>query len=118
MNTSNLRSTQLLLIFILRLILERKLANKRAEFAFNMAECYRFTGQCKRAASYYLRAEKLGYGSKANLGYAEMLQCQGEYEDAIVAFEGKKLTPTDTRADNGITCRQASQWKKRLFIFI
>ncbi len=96
-----------------------KTREQKGRICFNMAECYRFTGQCKRAASSYLRAAKLGYGSKANLGYAEMLQCQGEYEDAIVAFEVyKKLTPADTRADNGIAaCRQASQWKENGSLF-
>ena len=58
---------------------KEKSREQKQRISFNMAECYRFTGQCKRAASYYLRAEKLGYGSIAALGYAEMLQCQGEY---------------------------------------
>ena len=38
-----------------------KTREQKGRICFNMAECYRFTGQCKRAASYYLRAEKLGY---------------------------------------------------------
>jgi tetratricopeptide (TPR) repeat protein len=65
---------------------KEKSRDQKQRISYNMAECYRFTGQCKRAGSYYLRAQKLGYGALAALGYAEMLQCQGEYEDAIVAF--------------------------------
>ena len=40
---------------------KEKSREQKQRISFNMAECYRFTGQCKRAASYYLRAEKLGY---------------------------------------------------------
>ena len=41
-----------------------------------------------------------------------MLQSQGEYEDAIVAYEEyKKLIPSDPRAEEGIqACRQAATW--------
>ena len=92
---------------------------QKQRISYNMAECYRYTGQCKRAASYYQRADKLGYGALAALGYAEMLQCQGEYEDAIVAFETyKKLVPGDLRADKGISsCQQASQWQIKGSLF-
>jgi peptidoglycan-associated lipoprotein len=85
----------------------------KQQIAFNMGECYRFVGQCKRASSYYQRAEKMGFGPLAMFNYAEMLQCDGEYEDAIVAYEEyKKLVPSDERADLGIqSCQKAAQWK-------
>jgi len=91
---------------------KEKSREQKQRISYNMAECYRNTGQFKRAASYYLRAQKLGYGALAGLGYAEMLQSQGEYEDAIVAYEEyKKLIPSDPRAEEGIqACRQASNW--------
>ena len=91
---------------------KEKSREQKQRISYNMAECYRNTGQFKRAASYYLRAQKLGYGALAGLGYAEMLQSQGEYEDAIVAFEEyKKLIPSDPRAEEGIqACRQAATW--------
>ena len=91
---------------------KEKTREQKQRISFNMAECYRYTGQFKRAASYYLRAQKLGYGALAGLGYAEMLQSQGEYEDAIVAYEEyKKLIPSDPRADEGIvSSRQAVKW--------
>ncbi|MEY2963716.1 MAG: hypothetical protein RL754_977 [Bacteroidota bacterium] len=85
---------------------------QKQRISYNMGECYRYTGQCKRAGSYYQRADKLGYGPLAALGYAEMLQCQGEYDDAIVAYEAyKKVAPSDPRADQGInSCKQSTQW--------
>ena len=39
---------------------KEKSRDQKQRISYNMAECYRFTGQCKRAASYYLRAQKLG----------------------------------------------------------
>ena len=91
---------------------KEKSRDQKQRISYNMAECFRNTGQFKRAASYYLRAQKLGYGALAGLGYAEMLQSQGEYEDAIVAYEEyKKLIPSDPRAEEGIqACRQAATW--------
>jgi len=91
---------------------KEKSRDQKQRIAFNMAECYRFTGECKRAASYYQRADKMGFGPIAMLGYAEMLQCQGEYEDAIVAYEDyKKAVPGDPRADKGIeSCQKAANW--------
>jgi len=91
---------------------KEKSRDQKQRIAFNMAECYRFTGECKRAASYYQRADKMGFGPTAVLGYAEMLQCQGEYEDAIVAYEEyKKSIPGDPRADKGIeSCQKAANW--------
>ena len=98
---------------------KEKSREQKQRISYNMAECYRYTGQFKRAASYYLRAQKLGYGALAGLGYAEMLQSQGEYEDAIVAYEEyKKLIPSDPRAEEGITaCRQAAQWAETGSLF-
>lgn len=98
---------------------KEKSRDQKQRISYNMAECYRFTGQCKRAGSYYLRAQKLGYGALAALGYAEMMQCQGEYEDAIVAFtEYQKLVPSDPRAEVGInSCRQAAEWEQKGSLF-
>ena len=98
---------------------KEKSREQKQRISYNMAEGYRFTGQCKRAASYYQRASKLGYGAQADYGYAEMLQCQGEYEDAIIAYEAyKKLVPSDARADRGIeSCQKAAQWKTQLNLF-
>lgn len=98
---------------------KEKSREQKRRISYNMAECYRFTGQCKRAASYYQRAQKLGYGPLAALGYAEMLQCQGEYEDAIVAFtEYQKLVPADPRGEVGITaCKQAATWEEKGSLF-
>lgn len=91
---------------------KEKSRDQKQRIAFNIAECYRYTGECKRSGSYYQRADKMGYGPNAILGYAEMLQCQGEYEDAIVAYEEyKKAVPGDSRAEKGIeSCQKAVNW--------
>jgi len=98
---------------------KEKSRDQKQRISYNMAECYRYTGQCKRAGSYYLRAQKLGFGPLAALGYAEMLQCQGEYEDAIVAFtEYQKLVPADPRGEVGISsCKQAANWEEKGSLF-
>jgi len=46
---------------------KEKSREQKQRISYNMAEGYRFTGQCKRAASYYQRASKLGYGAQADL---------------------------------------------------
>lgn len=91
---------------------KEKQREEKRRISYNVAECYRYTGQFKRAAGNYLKAKKLGYGPEATLGYAEMLQSQGEYEDALDAYtEYKKLVPNDPRADMGInSCRQSKEW--------
>ncbi|MCO4790762.1 MAG: hypothetical protein KC437_01795, partial [Flavobacteriales bacterium] len=45
---------------------KEKSREQKQRISYNMAEGYRFTGQCKRAASYYQRASKLGYGAQAD----------------------------------------------------
>ena len=73
-------------------------AIRKQRISYNMAECYRFTRvSVSVRRSYYLRASKIGlWCFRLHYGYAEMLQCQGEYEDAIVAFTEayQKLVPS------------------------
>lgn len=93
-------------------ISREKSRDQKQRITFNIAECYRYIGECKRAASYYQRAQKMGYGPLAVFNYAEMLQCQREYEEAIVAYEAyKKEVPGDLRSDKGIeSCQKAANW--------
>lgn len=85
---------------------------EKARIAYNSAECYRYVGDYKRAEGNYKKASKIGFGPLADLGYADMLQAQGEYEDAIAAYEVyRALVPDDPRTDIGInSCRQAANW--------
>lgn len=92
---------------------KEKSTEQKQRISFNMAECYRYTGQCKRAESYYVRAYKLDYGPLALLNAAEMIQCQGNYEDAIASYtEYQQLVPDDPRAAQGIeACQSAAKWE-------
>ncbi len=71
---------------------------EKTEVTFKIAECYRHLTDCKSAAAQYKRAYKMKYGPVAQLLYAEMLMCQGEYEDAMIELQayGKEV-PDDPR---------------------
>lgn len=82
----------------------------KAEITFRQAECYRMMNDCKNAANYYKRAVKMKYDQPiAQLRYADMLKCQGEYEEAITEYESyKQQNPGDKRGEDGITsCKEA-----------
>jgi peptidoglycan-associated lipoprotein len=53
----------------------------KKRITFNLGECYRLSGDCRKASSQYNRAAKLGYGSMANLRYADMVICSAELDD-------------------------------------
>ena len=91
-----------------------KSRNEKGDITFNMAECYRFMNDCKSAAAQYKRAVKMKYDAIAQLRYADMLRCQGEYEEAILEYEiYKQEKPGDARGEQGIeSCRQAIDWMK------
>jgi len=71
---------------------------EKTEVTFKIANCYNFLDDCKNAAAQYKRAYKMKYGPLAQLRYAEMLICQGEYEDAMIELQayGKEV-PDDPR---------------------
>lgn len=80
---------------------------------FKIGECYRNINDYKYAENYYLKAAKLGYKDPvAQLYYADMLKAQGEYEEAIVAYqEFKQENPTDRRGEIGIeSTKKAIEW--------
>ncbi|WP_417591496.1 OmpA family protein [Owenweeksia hongkongensis] len=80
---------------------------------FKIAESYRNINDYKNAENYYLKAVKLGYKDPiAQLHYADMLKAQGEYEEAIVAYQDfKQENPTDRRAEIGIeSTKKAIEW--------
>ena len=81
----------------------------KAENLFRTGECYRLLGECKLAEGSYKRAYKMKYGAIAQLRYAEMIKCQGEYEDAIIEFTAFRTeVPDDPRGENGIAaCKMA-----------
>jgi peptidoglycan-associated lipoprotein len=91
---------------------KEKSRDQKQRIAFNMAECYRLQVNVNVRQATTNVPIRWDYGPTAVLGYAEMLQCQGEYEDAIVAYEEyKKEVPGDPRADKGIeSCQKAANW--------
>lgn len=92
---------------------EVKGRDDKSTVLFKIAESYRKTNDYKNAENYYLKAVKLGYKDPvAQLHYADMLKAQGEYEEAIVAYqEFKQENPTDRRAEMGIeSTKKAIEW--------
>ena len=80
---------------------------KKAELIFLQAECGRLIGtpiHLKKAANLYKRAIKAKYPHpEVYLRYAQVLQKQQAFSDAIVQFEKyKSLKPYDDRATFGI----------------
>lgn len=80
---------------------------------FQIGKCYYYTNDTKKAAMTMKRVVKAKYPDpEAHYIYASALKAQGEYEDAIVAFqEFKEAYPDDPRADVGIeSCKMAVAW--------
>ena len=86
---------------------------KKAELIFLQAECARNIGTpiyLKKAAAMYKRAIKAKYShAEVYLRYAQVLQKQQQFNEAIDQFEKyKDLKPNDDRSDIGIeSCRFA-----------
>lgn len=85
----------------------------KSEILFKIAQSYKFTNDYKNAENYFEKAVKLGYKDPvAQLYLADMLKAQGEYEDAIAAYqEYKQLNSSDPRAEIGIeSTKKAVEW--------
>jgi peptidoglycan-associated lipoprotein len=64
---------------------KEKVRKNKAEIIFKQAECYRLSGNNKRAESYYKRAIKAKYqNAEVYFFYAEVLRMQEDYEEAIL----------------------------------
>ncbi len=88
----------------------------KSDIMFRIAECYRMTLDYRNAETYYEKAVKVGYKDPIAMLYkADMLKAQGEYEEAIVAYqEFKKENPTDKRGDLGIeSTKKAKEWMEQ-----
>lgn len=94
--------------------------SEKAEIALKLADCYRYTYDYRNAANQYKRAVKLKIDrEEAYLGHAAMLKAQGEYADAIEAFEDfAKAFPNDARAAIGIaSSKDAIAWGKTMTLY-
>jgi peptidoglycan-associated lipoprotein len=87
--------------------------DKRREYAFSIAECYRYIGDYEMAALYYRNAIRRGYSDPIALFYhAEMLRASQDYEQAIENYRMYLDTiPGDERAQAGLEAiRKTQDW--------
>jgi len=85
----------------------------KAEIIFKQAECYRLSGNTKRAESYYKRAIKAKYPNVlVYLIYADMLRLDGDYSGAEEQYKKYlKLNPTDVNGELGLkSCEYSVKW--------
>jgi peptidoglycan-associated lipoprotein len=92
-----------------------KVKNKveKRRILFQIAECYRFSNQVRRAEAAYKRAVKSGYSDPIiHLRYGDILRILEEYDLALEQFEAYKAQrPDDIRGEYGIqSCKIAKEW--------
>jgi len=86
---------------------------KRKEYAFQIAECYRLIGDYERASLYYTNAIRRGYSDPvALLWNGDMLRASMKYEDALENYRAfLDSVPGDERGLRGIeSIRMTQQW--------
>lgn len=87
--------------------------DKRMEYAFQTAECYRAIADYERAELYYKNAVRRGYPDNiVLLHHADMLRNIQEYEDAVETYRVYlDSVPGDERALAGLeSIRQTQDW--------
>lgn len=84
---------------------------KRMEYTYAIAECYRAIGQYEMAALYYRNTIRRSHPDpKALLWYAEMLRSSQKYEEALENYRlYLEETPDDQQALNGIESIRLTQ---------
>jgi len=92
---------------------KEKNREKRLEYSYQMAECYRAIGMYEYAAQNYKFAIRLGYpDNEALLHYADMLRVTQEYETATETYRAYlDSVPGDQRALDGLeSMRKTQEW--------
>ncbi len=87
----------------------------KAEIVFKIAECYRITGQHRKAELWYNNAIKKEYDNpKIYLYYADALKAGEKFDKAIDNYkEYAKLAPDDPRGEMGVeSSKLAQKWKE------
>ncbi len=84
---------------------------------YQIAECYRLSGQYRKAVAQYKKAVKARYYNvepKVYYHLGEIYRFNGEYEDAIAEFENYlELVPDDENAQDVLdACKDADKWLK------
>jgi len=85
----------------------------KREITFRMGECYRMMRDWRRAEGYYNRAIRSRYEDPiAELYMADMLKAQGEFEEAMEAYNSyREKAPSDSRGTLGVeSCKKALEW--------
>ena len=87
----------------------------KGEILFKTANSYRMMNEYKDAARYFERTVKIGYNDHTALLYwGDMLQAQGEYEEAIEVYQRYVKAVPDTNAGQQAieNARLALKWKE------
>jgi len=90
-----------------------KIRAVKAEIIFKQAECYRMSGNIKRAESYYKRAIKAKYPDViVYLRYADVLRMQDDLAEAKIQYTKYiQLNPNDVNGEIGLkSCEFAVKW--------
>ena len=91
-----------------------KIRAVKAEIIFRQAECYRLSGNIKRAESYFKRAIKAKYPDViVYLRYADVLRMQDDLFEAKIQYAKYiELNPNDVNGEIGLkSCEFALKWK-------
>ena len=93
----------------------RKSPTEKNRITYQLGECYRLTGDSKRAKIQYKRLIRDGYDSKEPtilVKYADALKAEGELDDARTYYEAySKKVPDDPRGKYGIeACDSIPYW--------
>jgi peptidoglycan-associated lipoprotein len=85
--------------------------DKRMEYTYSIAECYRYLGQYEMAALYYRNTIRRSHPDpKALLWYAEMLRSSQKYEEALENYRlYLEEAPDDQQALNGMESIRLTQ---------
>lgn len=93
----------------------KKNTYERDRISSRIGDCYRLTGQTKRAESYYRRIIRSNYAeqhSEVFLNFAEVLKTNEKIDEAITYFDKyTQMSPSDTRGQLGAEgARKIKEW--------
>jgi peptidoglycan-associated lipoprotein len=86
--------------------------DQKARLIFQVAQCYRLTGDMKHAEEEYAKAIKADYDDAIAILYlADAQMMLGKYDDALASFQQySQKVPSDPRGANGVkSCQLAQQ---------
>lgn len=84
---------------------------EKARIIFQIAECYRLTGDTKHAEQEYARAVKSGYDDAVAILYlGDEQMMEGKYDDALSSYQQyEQKVPSDPRGETGVKSAQLAQ---------